>query len=434
MFFHYHTLLKGLTFGCLLASPLFLTAQTKKADIIALQQQPVRVVVNEAEQLYRDGQYAEAYPYYKALEGMNKRFSLEETYYLGKTALYAKQYKESYKYLQGLLPKSKKFPLIHYEVGVALKYTGEYILANQHLQSFLNNHATDVSPEYTELAQIHMQSCQKILKEREKTSNWTLGYFEDGNAVPETIYRARTRMSKYNIALIECQTPEGVCIKKVYPDNRIELLRGSVGNPVFNSSSPHIAPDGETVYFSQQELGKAEHHIFVGKLAANGEILDIQKLGPSINRIGYSSTHPSIGRTERGQEILYFASTLPGSQGGYDIWYAVKTIEGKFTRAYNLGTRVNGSGDDVTPFYYQDGGELYFSSEKPQGYGGLDIYKMTGGKRRWEESRATQLPNPINSEANEYHFKKYSATDGSFTTDRKGNKEKTVKYKENIGA
>lgn len=409
-----------------------LLAQDVQAQIVELQQQPLKVVEAEAEQLYRNEQYAETYPYYKALFSMKGRFGIEEQYRLGKAALYAKRYEESHKQLQQLLPKAKKYPLVHYEYALGLKYSGEYILANQYFQSFLTNYAADLSESYTELAQVHMQSCQKILAEREKTSNWSMGYFEDDTQ--EAIYRGRTQMSKYNVALIECQTAEGICIKKVFSDNRIELLRGAVGNPVFNSSAPHIAPDGETVYFSQQELGKAEHHIFTGKLAANGEIVDIRKLGPTINRVGYSSTHPTIGRTERGQEILYFASTLPGTQGGYDIWYAVKTIEGEFTQAYNLGTRVNGQGDEVTPFYYQADGELYFSSDKPQGYGGLDVYKMTGEKRRWEEAQAQQLPNPINSKANEYHYKKYSATEGSFTTDRKDGKDKTVKVKKNVGA
>ena len=410
------------------------SAQDISAKIIELQQQPIKVVEKEAELLYRTEQYAETYPYYKALESMKGRSGLDEQYRLGKSALYAKRYEESYQKLKILLPKAKKYPLVHYEYALALKYNGEYILANQYFQSFLTNYAAELPKSYTELAQIHLQSCQKILEEREKTSNWSMGYFEDVDAQQATIYRGQTKMSKYNIALIECQTAEGICIKKVFPDNRIELLRGAVGNPVFNSSSPHIAPDGETVYFSQQELGKAEHHIFVGKLASNGEIVDIRKLGPTINRIGYSSTHPTIGRTERGQEILYFASTLPGSQGGYDIWYAVKTIEGEFTQAYNLGTRINGAGDEVTPFYYQADGELYFSSEKPQGYGGLDVYRMTGEKRRWEENQAQQLPNPINSKANEYHYKKYNSTEGSFTTDRKGKKDQTVKVKKNIGA
>lgn len=243
-----------------------------------------------------------------------------------------------------------------------------------------------------------------------------------------------TQMSKYDVGLIECQTPQGTCIKKIYPDNRIELLRGSVGNPIFNSSSPFIAPDGETVYFAQQEIGKAEHNIYTGRLAANGEIIDIKKLGPTVNRVGYSSTHPTLGITDKGQEILYFASTLPGTQGGYDIWYSIKTTDGSFTRAYNLGTRINGEGDDITPFYYQQANELYFSSEKPQGYGGLDVYKMTGEKKRWKEGEAQHLQTPVNSRGNDFHYKKTSPTKGSFSTDSKDGKEKMVKFEKLVGA
>lgn len=409
-------------------------AQPGTEAIVDIKQQPIKVIMAEAEQLYNDGLYQEAYPYYKALKEMRKRSNLEDNYRLGKTALVSKEYVVSKEALHPLLHKSKNFPLIHYEYALALKYQGEYILANQHFQSYLNNHGSETNNDYVELAQKHLKTCQKILQEREKTSNWSLGYFEDKENAEPTTYRAVTKMSKYNVGLIECQTPQGTCIKKIYPDNRIELLRGAVGNPLFNTSSPYIAPDGETVYFAQQEIGKAEHHIFTGRLAANGEIIDIKKLGPNVNRVGYSSTHPTLGITEKGQEILYFASTLPGTQGGYDIWYTVKTIDGSFTRAYNLGTRINGEGDDITPYYYQQANELYFSSEKPQGYGGLDVYKMTGEKKRWEEGEAKHLQNPVNSRGNDFHFKKTSPTNGSFSTDRKNGKEQMVKYKKTIGA
>lgn len=409
-------------------------AQPNNEEVVKIKQQPLKVVVQEAEQLYEDGLYQEAYPYYTALKDMRRRSNTEENYRLGKTALAAKDYAVSQQTLEPLLHKAQKFPLIHYEYALSLKYQGDYISASQHFQSYINNHSNEPNNQYIDLAQQHLHTCQKILIEREKTSNWTLGYFEDKEGAEATVYRAMTKMSKYDIGLIECQTPQGTCIKKIYPDNRIELLRGSVGNPIFNSSSPYIAPDGETVYFAQQEIGKAEHKIFMGRLAANGEIIDIKKLGPNVNRVGYSSTHPTLGVTEQGQEILYFASTLPGTQGGYDIWYSVRTIEGEFTRAYNLGTRINGTGDDITPYYYQQANELYFSSEKPQGYGGLDVYKMTGEKKRWAEGAALQLPTPINSTGNDFHYKKTNAESGSFSTNRKDGKEQMVKYKKNIGA
>lgn len=404
-------------------------------DISEIKQQPIKVVIAEAEKLYAEAIYEDAYYYYKALSEMKKKVSQEEFYRLGKTALAAKDYQTTQEALGPLLTKAKRYPLIHYEYASALKYTGQYVLATQHFQSYLNANPNDTQNDYVKLAQTHLKTCQKALKEKEKTSSWFLDDLTDKNAVEETIYRALTQASKYKIGLIECQTAKGTCLKKVYPDNTIESLQGSVGNPIFNTVSPHIAPDGETVYFAQQEMGKSEYSIFSGKMTTTGEIENIQKLGPSINRIGYSSKHPTIGVTEQGQEILYFASTLPGSQGGYDIWYAVKTINGDFTMAYNLGTRVNGQGDEVTPFYYQNDGELYFSSEKPSGYGGLDVYKMTGEKKRWLEGQAQQLENPINSTGNDFHFKKSARGKGSFSTDRGSDKkEKTVKYKKAIGA
>ncbi len=410
-------------------------AQPATVDVVSIKQQPIRVVLQEAEDLYNDGLYQEAYPYYAALKDMRKRFTTDDTYRLGKTALAAKEYEVSQNALQPLLQKSKNYPLIQYEFALAMKYRGEYILASQHFQSYLNNHGSETDNDYVALAQKHLQTCQKILNEREKTSNWSLGYFENDKEGEEAvIYRAITKMSRYGVGLIECQTPQGTCIKKIYPDNRIELLRGAVGNPIFNSSSPYIAPDGETVYFAQQEIGQAEHNIFTGRLAQNGEIIDIRKLGPNVNRVGYSSTHPTLGMTEQGQEILYFASTLPGTQGGYDIWYSIKTTDGNFTRSFNLGTRINGEGDDITPYYYQQANELYFSSEKPQGYGGLDVYKMTGEKKRWKEGEAQHLQTPVNSLGNDFHYKKLSPTEGSFSTDRKDGKEKMVKYENIIGA
>lgn len=403
-------------------------------DISKIKQQPLKVVIAEAEKLYAEAVYEDAYYYYKALSEMKKKLSQEESYRLGKTALAAKDYETAQSSLKPLLLKKKYYPLIQYEYAFALKYTGQYVLALQHFQSYLNANQNQWENDYVKLAQTHLKSCQKALKEKERTSSWFLDELTDENAEEGTIYRALTQPSKYKIGLVECQTVDGTCLKKVYADNTIEDLKGSVGNPIFNATSPFIAQDGETVYFAQQEIGETEYSIFSGKMTPTGEIEAIKKLGPSVNRVGYSSMHPTIGVTEKGQEILYFASTLPGSQGGYDIWYAVRTTDGNFTMAYNLGTRVNGQGDEITPFYYQNDGELYFSSEKTAGYGGLDVYKMTGEKKRWEEGQAQHLENPVNSTGNDFHFKKTARGKGSFSTDRDGKKEKTVKYKKTIGA
>lgn len=416
-------------------SPLFTIAQTATQTINEIKQQPLKVVQQEAERLYNQGSYQQAYYYYTALQDMRKKSSIEDDYRLGKTALEAHAYDVSQATLQSLLPKAKRFPMIQYEYALALKYLGNYVPATQHFQSYINAHQGETNNEYVFLAQTHLKSCQKAMEEKAQISAWFFNDLTDTSKLDTAVvYRALTRPSKHNYRLVECQTAAGTCLKKVAADNSITELAGVLSNPAFNSSSPHISPDGETVFFAQQELGETDYKIFQATMNADGELTGITKLGPSVNRAGFSSTHPTIGETQYGQKILYFASTLPGSQGGYDIWYAIQLTSGEFTMAYNLGSRINGPKDEITPFYYQEDGELYFSSEKPQGYGGLDVYKMTGEKKRWEESQAFHLSQPINSTGNEFYYRKTKRGKGSFSTDRDGKKEKTVTFKKNIGA
>lgn len=411
-------------------------AQETTPDINKIKQLPIKSISEQAEKLYDNKSYEEAYYYYKALSEMKKSSKLEDLYRLAKTALAAQKYQEAKTIYMPILPKANRYPLIPYEYALSLKYNGEYILAAQYFQYFINKHQNESENDYVKLANVHHKSCKKILKEQENTSAWFLDDLVENDTVTnenQMIYRGLTPAGKYQIGLVECQTSKGTCLKKIMPDNTIQDLKNSVGNPIFNTCSPHIAPDGETVFFAQQEAGKAGYKIFVGKMSETGEIENIKKLGSNVNREGFSSTHPAIGLTEHGQQVLYFASNIPGSQGGYDIWYAVRTTDGEFTMAYNLGTRVNGTGDEVTPFYYQADGELYFSSEKPEGYGGLDVYKMTGEKKRWEEAQAQQLENPVNSKGNDFHFKKDKNGDGSYSTDN-GKKEKVVKFRKIVGA
>ena len=79
-----------------------------------------------------------------------------------------------------------------------------------------------------------------------------------------------------------------------------------------------------------------------------------------------------------GKTILYFSSDRPGGIGGMDIWYAMIISEGKPGNCTNLGTPVNSDSNDVTPFYCNEEGMLYFSSNRDGGHGSFDIYRSQG--------------------------------------------------------
>lgn len=84
---------------------------------------------------------------------------------------------------------------------------------------------------------------------------------------------------------------------------------------------------------------------------------------------GYMIAHPSISADD---ERLYFVSDMPGGFGGMDIYYSERK-GGFLSQPVNLGPNINTPGDELFPYISSDG-SLYFASNGHTGLGGLDIY------------------------------------------------------------
>ncbi len=87
------------------------------------------------------------------------------------------------------------------------------------------------------------------------------------------------------------------------------------------------------------------------------------------NSDNYSCAHPAL--SPDGQK-LYFASDMPGSLGGMDLWVSSRS-NNRWDVPVNLGPKINTKGNDVFPTMAEDG-NLYFSSNGHEGIGGLDLY------------------------------------------------------------
>lgn len=72
----------------------------------------------------------------------------------------------------------------------------------------------------------------------------------------------------------------------------------------------------------------------------------------------------------------FWTSTRPGGYGGNDIWTS-RLVDGKWTAAENLGPNVNGPDSEHTSIPTPDGRGLYVTSDRPGGFGGEDIYVTT---------------------------------------------------------
>jgi len=170
----------------------------------------------------------------------------------------------------------------------------------------------------------------------------------------------------------------------------------------FNVGPLCIAPDGKTVYFTSEiETGlpsrnrKFRNHsgIFTAELSGL-QLLSIKPF--RYNSFQYNIGQPSISTDGK---FLYFASDMPGGQGGSDIWFC-ESVNGEWGTPINLGSKVNSSATDNYP-YIHSSGKLYFTSNRPGGIGGLDVY-CSDNVDGWETP--VRLPEPINSRADDFAF------------------------------
>jgi hypothetical protein len=99
---------------------------------------------------------------------------------------------------------------------------------------------------------------------------------------------------------------------------------------------------------------------------------------------------------------LYFSSNRPGGWGGNDIWVAQRAKrKDPWGEPRNLGAPVNTPGLDQGPTLSRDGRSLYFFNDRPGGFGAIDLYVSHRRDRHddfgWEEPQ--NLGPMINSAA-----------------------------------
>ena len=182
--------------------------------------------------------------------------------------------------------------------------------------------------------------------------------------------------------------------------------------------------DGKTIYFTrcmEVDGSNLACDIFMAKKQGNGYGASMP-LG-LINRDENDSSqvgHPTMSPDDN---ILIFASDMPGGFGGKDLWY-VEANDGSFAGSIpqNLGASINTAGDDMFP-HYRDNGDLYWSTNGREGLGELDIWKAEAreGKLAWAEP--TALPYPLNSVSDDFAIAfRDGVEDGMFASNRVGGK------------
>ncbi|MDD4921999.1 MAG: OmpA family protein [Bacteroidales bacterium] len=188
-------------------------------------------------------------------------------------------------------------------------------------------------------------------------------------------------------------------------------------NSEFDEGVASFAPDGKSMYFTRcitksDSIETSSKVELFRSVRSGAEWSTPEKL-----RVYRDSTkvfaHPAVSPDGN---YLYFASDLPGGFGGKDIWRC-EMSENVFGPPENLGADINTPGDEVFP-YFRENGEFYFSSDGQPGFGGLDLFKALPNNNHG--FTVENLQKGINSNGDDFGITFFGKEDrGFFSSNRK---------------
>lgn len=161
---------------------------------------------------------------------------------------------------------------------------------------------------------------------------------------------------------------------------------GAAVNSNVSDGLPHISADGLSLYFcSRRAGGFGDMDLwFSTRKATNQPFAPAENLGPTINSAYYDG-EPSISFDGL---ILFFSSDRPGGFGNRDIWVATRPSRtAPFGEPSNLGAIVNSPAHDVRPNISTDEAVLFFMSDRPGGLGGIDLWQTINRARTIQRGR-----------------------------------------------
>lgn len=181
------------------------------------------------------------------------------------------------------------------------------------------------------------------------------------------------------------------------------LLRNGYAIDGGNAGPVSYSPDGTSVIFTRNNFIDGTRQIpssgmqlalFQANVTSSGEWNNVRPF--PFNGSEYSTGFATYTPDGRG---IYFASDRPDGFGGYDI-YVSYLLGNSWSTPENLGPVVNSPGNEITPYF--DGANMFFASDWHHGLGGFDVFRAQPENGRW--TQIFHMGAAINSPRDDYGY------------------------------
>ncbi len=396
----------------------------------------IKVLLDKGDKKFAAGFYFQAIQFYQEVllledSHIYARYQLGECYRLLFEYYKAKDY-----YQRVRLADPEHYLLSGYYEGLMHKFLGDYTQAIKSLDAFIafaKTHKFDDKRNYMEMALREKEGSQfALLNALKPKGDFKFIRLSASVNTAYDDYAASTFLSDSSIAITSTRKEsKGSTVNdqygKFFSDiylfanntsdewQDISTKNGFINiNTNFSEGTGAFTDDYKTFVFTgcYQE---GYCHLFASTLERSRWQKAVP-LNEKINTSGYDSKQPAFSA---GGDSLFFVSNRPGGYGNMDIWLSVLSADGQWQTPVNLGPDINTPQNELSPFYLSAEHQLFFSSNGHQGYGSYDVFVTS-----LATPAVTNLGMPFNSSKDDLylslgHKKGYLSsnrenTDGNF--------------------
>jgi len=228
--------------------------------------------------------------------------------------------------------------------------------------------------------------------------------------------------SRRKNAVYDAKDPLGDFFEDIYVSERKGsawqtpvMLDTSINKP-YHDAGTGLSADGEKLLSYHTSPDHMHGHIYESKLL-NGKWTSPMILDANVNSADYVETSACYSPDG---DIIFFSSNRPGGFGGKDLYSVKKLPNGRWAKPFNLGPTINTEYNEDAPFVHPADSVLFFSSEGHKNMGGYDVFRSKYNEQE-KFTMPLNLNYPVNTVDDDIFFVLTpDASKGYFSSKREG--------------